>query len=112
MSFVNTSLFVGDLPKFCLERDLEQYFSQWGPVLDVKIKRNVNTGKTLSYGFVTLSSEAMATEAIRAADGAMFLGRKLRVRWAMYNAKTQTPNNQSVINSVYVRFVTPKVPIF
>eukprot|EP01040_Poterioochromonas_malhamensis_P009805 gene9805-10649_t len=109
MNFVNTSLFVGDLPKFCTEPDLEQFFSRYGPVLDVKIKRNVNTGKTLSYGFVTLSTEALAQEAIRAFDGAMFLGRKMRVRWAMYNAKTQNPINQSIINSVYVRFVTPKM---
>ena len=109
MSFVNTSLFVGDLPKFCSESDLEQFFAPFGPVLDVKIKRNVNTGKTLSYGFVTLSNEAIAAEALSATDGAMFLGRKLRVRWAMYNAKTQNPTSQNVINSVYVRFVTPKV---
>lgn len=109
MSFVNTSLFVGDLPKFCSESDLEQFFAPFGPVLDVKIKRNVNTGKTLSYGFVTLSNEAIAAEALSATDGAMFLGRKLRVRWAMYNAKTQNPTSQNVINSVYVRFVTPKI---
>lgn len=78
MNFANTSLFVGDLPKFCSEQDLEQLFQPFGPVLDAKIKRNVNTGKTLSYGFVTLSSEAAATEALKALDGAMFSGRKLR----------------------------------
>jgi RNA recognition motif-containing protein len=109
MNFVNTSLFIGDLPKFCNESDLEQLFAAYGPILDVKIKRNVNTGKTLSYGFVTLSTEALAADALRATDGAMFLGRKLRVRWAMYNARTQNPINQSIINSVYVRFVTSKV---
>lgn len=109
MNFVNTSLFVGDLPKYCNENDLEQLFAPYGPVLDAKIKRNVNTGKSLSYGFVTLSTEALAAESLRALDGAMFHGRKLRVKWAMYNARTQNPINQSVINSVYVRFVTSKV---
>jgi RNA recognition motif-containing protein len=135
MNFVNTSLFVGDLPKFCSENDLEQLFVSYGPILDLKIKRNVNTGKTLSYGFVTLSSERLASEALKNLDGAMFLGRKLRIRWAMYNAKQTSitpssgavPSNHiiaannhhssgssggSVINSVYIRFVTPKVNCF
>jgi RNA recognition motif-containing protein len=136
MNFANTSLFVGDLPKFCTENDLEQLFVSYGPILDLKIKRNVNTGKTLSYGFVTLSSERLASDAIKNLDGAMFLGRKLRIRWAMYNAKqthvapsaaVSLPSHHNsaanthhlagnnvgnVINSVYVRFVTPKVNCF
>jgi RNA recognition motif-containing protein len=78
MNFTNTSLFVGDLPKFCNEMDLEQLFAGFGPIIDVKIKRNINTGKTLSYGFVTFSSEASAAEALRRTDGTMFYGRKLR----------------------------------
>eukprot|EP01040_Poterioochromonas_malhamensis_P021258 gene21258-25604_t len=111
MNFVNTSLFVGDLPKFASESDLEQLFSPFGVLLDAKIKRNSTTGKTLSYGFVTFATEASAQEALKAMDGNMFSGRKLRVRWAMYNAKGNNgsaPNSQSqMINSVYVRFVTP-----
>lgn len=47
-------------------------------ILDVKIKRNSNTGKTLSYGFVTFVEEAAATQAMSALDGSMFSGRKLR----------------------------------
>jgi cold-inducible RNA-binding protein len=78
MNFVNTSIFVGDLPKFCGEGDLEQLFAPYGPILDVKIKRNSNTGKTLSYGFVTFASETSANDALKALDGTMFLGRKLR----------------------------------
>lgn len=78
MNFANTSLFIGDLPKFCSEADLEQLFAGFGPILDVKIKRNSNTGKTLSYGFVTFSSEAIAAKALEQLDGSMFLGRKLR----------------------------------
>lgn len=137
MNFVNTSLFVGDLPKFASESDLEQLFSPFGVLLDAKIKRNSTTGKTLSYGFVTFATEASAQEALKAMDGNMFSGRKLRyvsssfanlfamyslvllscrVRWAMYNAKGNNgsaPNSQSqMINSVYVRFVTPMVSLW
>lgn len=78
MNFANTSLFVGDLPKFASETDLEQLFSPFGTLLDAKIKRNSTTGKTLSYGFVTFASEANAQEALKVMDGNMFSGRKLR----------------------------------
>lgn len=78
LNCVNTSLFIGDLPKFCSEQDLEQLFINFGPILDVKIKRNNNTGKTLSYGFVTFATEAAAAEALKQVDCTMFLGRKLR----------------------------------
>lgn len=113
MSFQsNSSLFIGDLPKFCTERDLEQLFSSFGPIFDVKIKRN-NSGKTLSYGFVTLSSEAYASKALEKLDGSLFNGRTLRVRWAMYNARSQNPIHiHQVINSIYVRFSTPRLDQF
>lgn len=74
----NNSLFVGDLPKYCNEADLERLFIRFSPIIDVKIKRNSNTGRTLSYGFVTFSSEMVAAEAMRQLDGTMFQGRKLR----------------------------------
>lgn len=32
-----------------------------------------------------------------------------RIRWAVHNAKAQKPAEESVINSVYVRFITPRV---
>lgn len=82
MSLYSNSLFVGDLPKFCSEQDLEKLFSPFGPILDVKIKRNNNTGKTLSYGFVTLSSLELADEARMRMDGCMLMGRKLRYVYA------------------------------
>eukprot|EP01039_Chlorochromonas_danica_P004249 gene4248-4668_t len=109
MSLYSNSLFVGDLPKFCSEVDLEQCFAPFGPLLDVKIKRNNNTGKTLSYGFVTFPTLEAADEARVRMDGYMLGGRKLRVRWAAYNARSPPSGNESVINSVYVRFVTSKL---
>ena len=70
------SLFVGDLPKFCNEKDLLVLFEPFGPS-HVKIKRG-NSGKSLSYGFVSFGSEAAAGKAMAALDGSMFLGRSLR----------------------------------
>lgn len=78
MSNYSNSLFVGDLPKFCNEADLEQVFIPFGPLVDVKIKRNNNTGKTLSYGFVTFPTLEAADIARVRLDGYMMMGRKLK----------------------------------
>ena len=77
-SFGNNSLFIGDLSKFCTEAELENLFTGFGQILDVKIKRNNNTGKTLSYGFVTFANEEIANNAMKSLDGTLFCGRKLR----------------------------------
>ena len=78
MNSSRNSLFVGDLPKYCTESDLAIIFDAYQPILEIKIKRNDQTGKTLSYGFVTFISEEVASRALRNIDGALFCGRKLR----------------------------------
>ena len=77
-TFTNNSLFVGDLPKFCTESDLENLFSTHGEVVDAKIKRNSTTGKTLSYGFVTFASDVSAASAMHALNGFNLQGRNIR----------------------------------
>lgn len=47
MNFIphtNNSLFIGDLSKFCTEQNLEELFSSYGEITEVKIKRNISTG--------------------------------------------------------------------
>lgn len=77
LMIVNT-LFVGDLPQFCTECELAHLFSSFGPLVDVKIKRSINNGRALTYGFVTLSSFQGAEAARIRLDGYVFMGRKLR----------------------------------
>jgi RNA recognition motif-containing protein len=77
-NFSNNSLFIGDLSKFCTEANLESLFAPFGQIVDVKIKRNNTTGKTLSYGFVSFVSDACATTAMERLNGFPFHGRNLR----------------------------------
>jgi len=74
----NNSLFVGDLSKFCTEANLENLFAQFGQILDVKIKRNNTTGKTLSYGFVYFANDDCAARAMEKLNNVPFFGRNLR----------------------------------
>ena len=77
-SFSNNSLFIGDLSKFCSESNLESLFAPFGQIVDVKIKRNNATGKTLSYGFVSFANDECAVAAMEQLNGYSFYGRNLR----------------------------------
>lgn len=77
-NFSNNSLFIGDLSKFCSESNLESLFAPFGQIVDVKIKRNNTTGKTLSYGFVSFANDECAATAMDQLNGYSFYGRNLR----------------------------------
>lgn len=109
ISSSSTSLFVGDLPKYCTEADLEQLFNSFGCVIDIKIKRNMNEGRTLTFAFVTFTQFEAAEAARLRLDGYLFMGRRLRIRWAVQNAKPFELEPGSVVNSVYFRFSTTRL---
>jgi nucleolysin TIA-1/TIAR len=74
---VNT-IFVGDIPIFTKDRDLEGLFCTFGQILDVKVKQSVKNGKSLAYGFVTFSDQTEAQEAMTRMEGVVFCDRRLR----------------------------------
>lgn len=70
------SLFLGDLSCFCQEIDIYRVFQQYGPVEDVRIKRN-KEGTGLGYGFITFHDPQSAITAM-AAGGTVILGRPVK----------------------------------
>jgi len=79
-----TTLFVGDLSSVCTEADLEQAFSVYGQVQQVRIQRNRMTMASMAYGFVRMTNPVESINAKNALDGTLLCGRKLRVREAEY----------------------------
>jgi RNA recognition motif-containing protein len=79
-----TTLFVGDLSSVCTETDLEQAFSVYGQVQQVRIQRNRMTMASMAYGFVRMTNPVESINAKNALDGTLLCGRKLRVREAEY----------------------------
>lgn len=71
------TLFVGDLSVYCSETDLQNLFSQFGPIEKITIKRGVSGTTNLSYGFVKFYHRESA-EAATAMKGIMFLGRAIK----------------------------------
>ena len=78
MSDLRSTLFVGNLSVFCTEVDIEQLFSTYGVILEIRMAKSEDRSKHLSYGFVKFASVASAQLAMHELDGALLCGRPLK----------------------------------
>ena len=75
-------LYVGNLPFSATESSLNEAFSQCGQVDSAKIITDRDTGRSKGFGFVEMSSDAEAAQAISRFNGADFDGRTMTVNEA------------------------------
>ncbi len=75
------TLYVGNIPWSTKEEDLQQFFSEFGEVLECRIITERATGRSRGYGFVEVSEESME-EIMEKTNGAEMEGRKLVVNEA------------------------------
>ncbi|MEM9444930.1 MAG: RNA-binding protein [Verrucomicrobiota bacterium] len=78
----NSKLYVGNMAYSITENDIEEAFSQYGTVEEIKMVHDRDTGKFRGFAFVQLNDPAAAKAAIEALDGQDFQGRKLVVNEA------------------------------
>lgn len=72
-------IYVGNLAFSTTESELNELFSQYGDVKDVAVILDRETGRSRGFGFVEMSDDNAAREAMSALDGKDFGGRTLRV---------------------------------
>ena len=77
-----TKLYVGNLSFNTTENDLQDLFATVGPVTEVLLMQDRVTGKSRGFGFVTMSTEQDATNAISQFHGKTVEGRALTVNEA------------------------------
>jgi RNA recognition motif-containing protein len=75
-------LYVGNLSFAATEDELKDYFAQAGTPDSVAIIKDRLTGKSRGFGFVEMSSDNEASEAIEKLDGKDFKGRPLKINEA------------------------------
>jgi RNA recognition motif-containing protein len=75
-------LYVGNLGFDVTEKDLEDAFAQAGACASVAIITDKFSGQSRGFGFVEMSSEADAQNAIKQLDGQELKGRALKVNEA------------------------------
>jgi RNA recognition motif-containing protein len=72
------TLFLGDLSLFCTEKDVEDAFTQFGQIVEVRIQRSKETARALSYGFIEFSEPTVAQTALNSMNNYVLKGRPLR----------------------------------
>lgn len=75
-------VYVGNLAKTVTTEALKKKFAEKGNVLDAKVTRIPETGKSGGYGFVSFSSEADVEAAISALNNVVLEGKPMRVNVA------------------------------
>jgi RNA recognition motif-containing protein len=79
---MGTKLYVGNLSFNTTENELQELFSQAGPVQEVTLMQDKFTGKSRGFAFVTMGSEQDAQNAISKLNGQTVEGRALTVNEA------------------------------
>jgi cold-inducible RNA-binding protein len=75
-------LYVGNLPFSTTEDDLKELFSAHGEVASASIVMDRETGRSRGFGFVEMSNDDEASNAINAVNGQQMGGRALQVNEA------------------------------
>ncbi len=75
-------LFVGNLPYDTTEPDLKEFFASVGPLSNVIIPVDRETGKRRGFAFVEFSDPALAQEASRRLNNQSFKGRNITINEA------------------------------
>ena len=82
-------LYVGNLPYSVNQQSLEEMFSQFGAVDSVNVVTDRDTGQSKGFGFVEMSSNAEAQQAIQGLNGSSLEGREIKVN----EAKPKAPRD-------------------
>jgi len=75
-------LYVGNLPFSATDESLTQMFQQAGQVESARVVTDRDTGRNKGFGFVEMSTEQEAADAITKFNGTDFEGRTLTVNEA------------------------------
>src|SRR5437667_9641285 len=72
-------LYVGNLPFTATDEGLQEVFAQVGAVESAKVIMDRDTGRSKGFGFVEMSTDQEASDAIQKFNGADFGGRAMTV---------------------------------
>src|SRR5207249_9022341 len=77
--YMGKKLYVGNLPFGTTDESLQEIFAQAGSVQSAKIITDRDTGRSKGFGFVEMSTDQEAADAIQKFNGADYGGRNMTV---------------------------------
>ncbi|KAJ6807883.1 polyadenylate-binding protein 2-like [Iris pallida] len=87
--FPSTSLYVGDLDASVTDAQLYDVFNQVGPVVSVRVCRDITTRASLGYAYVNYSSPHDATRALDMLNYTPFNGKPIRIMYSNRDPSTR-----------------------
>ncbi|CAN0897053.1 Glycine-rich RNA-binding protein 4, mitochondrial [Linum grandiflorum] len=87
----NSKLFVAGLSWSVNEKSLQDAFSSFGEVTEVRIAYDRESGRSRGFGFVSFTKEDEAMVAKDAMDGKALLGRPLSISFALERVRGGSP---------------------
>ncbi len=76
------TIYVGNLSYQANQEDLTEVFTEYGKVKRVQLPTDRETGRMRGFAFVDMEEEAQEDAAIKALDGAEWMGRDLKINKA------------------------------
>uniref|UniRef100_A0A8C4RE71 TIA1 cytotoxic granule associated RNA binding protein n=1 Tax=Erpetoichthys calabaricus TaxID=27687 RepID=A0A8C4RE71_ERPCA len=100
-------VFVGDLSPEITTEDIKAAFAPFGRISDARVVKDMTTGKSKGYGFVSFFNKWDAENAIQQMGGQWLGGRQIRTNWATrkppapkttYETNTKQLSFEDVVN--------------
>lgn len=95
-------VFVGDLSPEITTEDIKSAFAPFGKISDARVVKDMATGKSKGYGFVSFYNKLDAENAIVHMGGQWLGGRQIRTNWA--TRKPPAPKSAQESNTKQLRF--------
>uniref|UniRef100_A0A667YBE0 Nucleolysin TIAR n=1 Tax=Myripristis murdjan TaxID=586833 RepID=A0A667YBE0_9TELE len=95
-------VFVGDLSPEITTEDVKAAFAPFGKISDTRVVKDMTTGKSKGYGFVSFYNKLDAENAIVHMGGQWLGGRQIRTNWA--TRKPPAPKSVQDNGSKQLRF--------
>ena len=89
------NILVRNLSREVKEEELFQIFQSFGRIKSLNIVMDTSTGKSKGFGFVDMPENSYAVTAIKALDGKLIQGLRIRVKKAVkqnYNPSQDNPD--------------------
>jgi len=90
--FPNGSLYVGDLRQDVGESDIYDAFKECGPILSVRVCRDVKDQRSLGYAYVNFQTPENAQKALDTLNGKLLRGKPCRVMWSRRDPSQRKSN--------------------
>ena len=75
-------IYVGNLSYAVQESDLQSAFAEYGNVVNVSLVTDRHSGQSKGFGFLEMPNNSEADKALKALNGAPFMGRPLKANQA------------------------------